>query len=178
MPAYCSLCKRPFKEQADLDKHLRSSSVHNRLIQRPHQGQNLPQVKPPRLKPNRQEQPGPSHFKQAEPQQKPQSSRQTHATAEHRSVAPPNAAASSHHPPHATKPAAKPVPQDVGPRWSMILESEYTAVIDALSENCHSLRELKENSYIVHPYDPLDYANSRKCKRCHCKFLVLITELR
>lgn len=178
MSAYCSLCRRSFKEQEDLNRHVQSSSVHKRPFQPPSQGQNLLQVKPPCIKPSRQEQPGSSHFKLAEPPQNPQSSRHTHTTAEHRPGAPQNAATSSRYPLHTISPTAKNVPQDVKPRWSVVSESEYTAVLNALSANCHSLGELEQNRYLVHPYDPADYINSRKCKRCHSKVLVLIIDLR
>jgi hypothetical protein len=66
-------------------------------------------------------------------------------------------------------PAVKTAPQGVP--WSVIVESEYASVFNALSAHCHSPNELKENGYIVHPYNPSDYANSRKCKQCNCKFL-------
>ncbi|KAH8702924.1 hypothetical protein GQ44DRAFT_732584 [Phaeosphaeriaceae sp. PMI808] len=51
----------------------------------------------------------------------------------------------------------------------MIVESEYVAVLNALSAHCYTPVELEENGYIIHPYDPLHYSNLRKCKRCNSK---------
>ena len=51
------------------------------------------------------------------------------------------------------------------------------AVLNELSAHCHSPMELKENGYIVHSYDPFDYVDSRKCKRCNSKFLILVMKL-
>ncbi len=58
--------------------------------------------------------------------------------------------------------------------WSVISETQYTAVLEALSTSCHSLKDLRENNYIVDPYDPAIYLNSRKCKRCKRKSAFLV----
>jgi hypothetical protein len=89
---------------------------------------------------------------------------------EHRQ--PPSAIISSSSTPQIAKPAVKTAPQ--GLPWSVLVQSEHVAVLNALSAHCHTPTELKENDYIIHPYNPLDYINSRKCKRCNSRFLLLI----
>lgn len=84
---------------------------------------------------------------------------------------PPSAIISSPSTPQIAKPAVKTSPQ--GLPWSVVVQSEYVAVLNALSAHCHTPMELKENGYIIHPYNPLDYNNSRKCKRCNRRFLLL-----
>jgi hypothetical protein len=177
MPAYCAPCGRSFKGQGDLDQHIRNSSAHKKPTQRPPQVQNLLQVKLPPIKLKQQKQPSPSRAKPAEPQQALDSGCRTHTTTQRKHGQPPNAIASSSCTPQITRPAVKTVPQDVKSRWSVIPESEYMGVLNALSAHCHSPSELKENGYILHPYNPLDYVNSRKCKRCNSKLLILIMEL-
>jgi hypothetical protein len=175
MPVHCALCERSFKAQRHLDQHTRNSSAHKKsnLTQGRPQIQTLPQVNLPPVKPKQRKQPS------------PRLAPLTYRTrpAESQQALDPNAIASSSHTPHTTtqsntlqitKPAFS---HDVEPRWSVIPESEYTAVLMALSAHCHSPGELKENGYLLHPYNPLDYVNSRKCKRCNGKFLFLIIYL-
>jgi hypothetical protein len=73
--------------------------------------------------------------------------------------------------PQITIPAVKTTPRDIP--WSVVMESEYDIVRNALSAHCHTPVELQENGFIIHPYNSLDYANSRKCKRCNSKFPLL-----
>ncbi|GAP87671.1 putative RNA exonuclease 3 [Rosellinia necatrix] len=68
-----------------------------------------------------------------------------------------------------TIPAVQTTAQRARLPWSTVTVPEYTAVLDELSAHCHSLKELEEHGYITRPYNPLDYANAGKCKRCHCR---------
>ncbi|KAM3067143.1 hypothetical protein ACMFMG_011697 [Clarireedia jacksonii] len=77
----------------------------------------------------------------------------------------PSATISGSSTPQITIPAVKTISQDIP--WSMVMESEYGMVRNALSAHCHTPMELQENGFIIHPYNALDYANSRKCKRCN-----------
>jgi hypothetical protein len=85
---------------------------------------------------------------------------------------PPSATISSSSTPQIAIPAVKTAPQGVP--YSVIVQSEYVSVLNALSAHCHTPMELEENGFIIHPYNPLDYANSRKCKRCNSRFPSLI----
>jgi hypothetical protein len=89
---------------------------------------------------------------------------------EHRQ--PSSAIISSSSTPQIAKPTVKTAPRDLP--WSVLVQSEHVAVFNALSAHCHTPMELKENGYIIHPYNSLDYINSRKCKRCNSRFLLLI----
>lgn len=175
---YCAPCDRPFKAQGDLDKHIRNSAAHKKSAQVPQTqallGANLPPVQP-----KQQKQPSLSRLAPITHRAKPADSnyRSRHTTTEHKHEYPSNAIASSSHNPQIKKPVLKTVPQALESRWSVIPGSEYPAVLDALFAHCHSPRELKENGYILHPYNPQDYVNSRKCKRCNSEFLILIMEL-
>lgn len=201
MPAYCVSCNRSFKEQGHLDQHTRTSSAHKKPTQGPPQVQTLLQVNLLPVKPKRQKQPSPYRLPPAthrvrptEPQQAldfnfraprttsqhkqgqlpdtvASSSRTPRITTQHKHGQPPDTIASSSRTLQITKHAS---PHDMESRWSVISESEYTAVLNALSAHCHSPRELEENGYLLHPYDPQDYIKSRKCKRCNSKFLILI----
>lgn len=176
MPADCAPCRRSFKGQRDLDQHIRTSSAHKKPTQGPSQGQDLLQVKLPPII-SKQQEATPSRVKLAEPQQALNSGCRIHTMTLRKHAQAPNAIASSSCTPQITKPAAKTVLQDAKSPWSVISESEYMAVLNALSAHCHSPGELEENGYILHPYNPLDYVNSRKCIRCNSKSLILIIEL-
>jgi hypothetical protein len=177
MPAYCVLCGRSFKGQGDLDQHIRNSSAHKKPTQRPPQVQNLLLGKLQPIKLKQQEQSSSSRVKLPEAQQALDSGNRTDTTTQRKHGQPPNAIGSSSCTPQMTKSAVKAVPKAVKSRWSVIPESEYMAVLNALSAHCHPPTDLKENGYILHPYNPLDYINSWKCKRCNSKFLILIMEL-
>jgi hypothetical protein len=128
---------------------MRDSLVHKNRSPRPAQVQNLLQMKLPPVKFKQQEQLDPSQVKPAEPQQALDSGRRTHGTTQCRHVQPPNANASTSYNDLITKPAVKSVPQVVKSPWSVIVESEYGAVLDALSAHCHPLSELKENGLYI-----------------------------
>ncbi|TVY41248.1 RNA exonuclease [Lachnellula occidentalis] len=108
----------------------------------------------------------PAHKKPAPSQVRPAEPHHLLTTTERKHAQQPNAIASTSSAPQIAKPATKTVPQDADLRWSFTPESEYTEVLNALSAHCHSPTELEQNHFIVKPYDPLDYANLRKCKRC------------
>ncbi|KAI8954032.1 ribonuclease H-like domain-containing protein [Xylaria longipes] len=82
---------------------------------------------------------------------------------------PPLAIASGSSTPQVTIPTVQTTTQGAKSPWSRITESEYMTVLDELSAHCHSPKELEEHGYIIRPYNPLDYVNAGKCKRCHCK---------
>jgi hypothetical protein len=88
---------------------------------------------------------------------------------------PPSATISCSSTPQIAIPAVKTAPQGVP--WSVIVESEYVTVLNALSAHCHTPMELEENGFIIYPYNSLDYTNSRKCKRCNSRFPLLIIGL-
>jgi hypothetical protein len=172
MPAYCGPCKRPFNGQRELDQHIRDSPKHNEPTRRPSQVQDIPRVKLPPIMPKKQEQATPSLVKPAKPQQAVNAGYRINNATLQKHGQPPIAIASGSSTPKTTIPAVKTTPQSAISPWSVIANSEYMAVLKELSAHCHSLEELKENGYILRPYNPLDYVNTRKCKRCKSKFLV------
>jgi hypothetical protein len=173
MPAYCALCRRPFNGQRELDQHIRNSSAHKKPTQRPSPVQDLQQLKLPPIIPKQREQATSSQVKPVKPEQALNAGSRIHTTTERKHRQPPNTIAFSCSTPQITKPALKTTaPQGAKSPWSVIPESEYTAVLNTLSAHCHSTEQLKENGYILHPYNLLDYVNSRKCKRCNSKFLI------
>ncbi|KAI3320890.1 ribonuclease H-like domain-containing protein [Xylariaceae sp. AK1471] len=169
MSTYCEPCKRSFKGQRELDQHIRDSSAHNKPSQTPSQvqGPRVPQVKLPPVMPKQQVQASRSRVKPVKPQQV-LNARLTriHTATERNHGQPPIAVASGSSTPQIMMPAVKATPQVAKSSWSVIAESEYMTVFDELSAHCHSPKELEDNNYIIRPYDPLHYANSRKCKRC------------
>jgi hypothetical protein len=55
--------------------------------------------------------------------------------------------------------------------WAVIPEYSYIAVLNTLSEHCHSASCLKHNGFILDLYDPLtSIFKSGKCKRCGSQF--------
>jgi len=177
MPTYCALCKRSFKGQAQLDQHTRNSPAHRKPLRSASQAQDLSQVKIPPIILKQQEQAASSRVKPAKSQQALNAGFRIHTATEliYRQV--PNAIASSSNIPQIANPAVKTASQSASSLWSVIQESGYMAVLNALSAHCHTLEELKENGYILHPYNLLDYVNLRKCRQCSSKFLILIIEL-
>jgi hypothetical protein len=96
-------------------------------------------------------------------------------TTERENGQPPSATISSSSTPQIAISAAKTAPQGVP--WSVIVKSEYVTVLNALSAHCHTPKELEENGFIIHSYNSLDYANSRKCKRCNSRFPLFLLGL-
>ena len=177
MPAYCAPCKKSFKEERALDQHIRDSPAHKVPNQIPSQVQELPQAKSPPIALKQQEQALPSRVKPIKPQQALSAGSRIHISTERNNRQPPVSMTSSSSTPQITIPVVEAAPQDVETPWSVVADSEFLEVLNSLSAHCHSLEDLKKNDYIVSPYNPLDYVNSRKCKRCNRKFLVLIMEL-
>jgi hypothetical protein len=172
MSAYCAPCRRSFKEQKDLDMHTRNSFAHKNPIQRPCQGQDLVPVKVRSAVHKHQD-----HA--TGPQNKPVETQQTfnavpglRTTGERRRQNLPNGIASSSTDPQTTNSTIKIASQGADTPWSVIPESKYVGVLNALARHCHSLEELQGNGYAILPYNPIDYADSRKCKRCNSTFLV------
>jgi hypothetical protein len=169
MPIYCELCRKQFNGQKQLEQHARDSPKHKNPTQRPPQAQPTPQVKPTPVR-----QAAPSRVKPAKPQQTPKVSAQVSPTTGPKYGQPPIAIASGSRTFLTTIPAVKPTPQDAKSPWSVIAAFESTVVLDELSEHCHSPEVLQANNYSLHPYNPLDYVNLRKCSRCKSKLLVRI----
>lgn len=169
MSAYCSLCTRSFKGQGDLEQHIRDSPAHRNPTQRPPQVQGLFQVRLPSVIAKQQLQATSSRVKPAEPQPGLNSSRRINTN-------PLNAIASSSSSPPITKPAVDTVLRDANSHWSVIPGFEFMVVLSALSSHCHSPKELEENGFITHPYNPLDYVSLRKCKRCNSTFYAHIRQ--
>lgn len=189
-PAYCALCRRSFKGQKDLDRHIQTSLAHKQPTQRSSQEHGTP-IQP--FTDNKSaycavcrrsfkgQEPLEQHIRTSTAHKKPTLSQVNPAEPPHfltgterKHAQPPNAIASSSSAPQITKSASKTVPLAAKSRWSVTPKSKSTAVLDALSAHCHPPSELEKNNFIVNPYNPLDYVNLRKCKRCKSKFLILI----
>ncbi len=54
-----------------------------------------------------------------------------------------------------------------GPEWTIISEPEHLPVLNALSTD--SPKELLDSGFVLHPHDPKDYLDVRKCRRCKGK---------
>ncbi len=147
----CSSCCRSFKRQEDLDRHIQHSSAHQKPNDPP--GKSLSATAPSFYSPYTEN---------------PYTKNPTLKAGVHNPMTGPsetrrggslNASASNFYPPNTA----------ITSPWSVILGPEYPMVLNALSTHCHSLEVLRENNYIVDPFDPEIYANSRKCKRCKSK---------
>jgi hypothetical protein len=165
MPAYCALCKRPFTTQTALDQHKRHSSAHRKPPQAPSQAQDLTQ--PPQI-PKKQKYATHSLVKAVKSLQVVDGGVRIHVSTKGKHGRPQNAIASSSSMHQTVKPVET-VPQASQSQWSVIPQSGYTKVLNALSEHCHSAKELKENGFTLDLYHPLYYVNSKICKRCNSK---------
>ncbi|KAM0123539.1 hypothetical protein ACHAP3_011058 [Botrytis cinerea] len=149
MTVYCALCNRSFNGQRELDQHVRDSSAHKKL-----------KVQLPRVK--QQKQVASNQVQSAKAQ-----ALSIHTSTKRQRGQPPITTASSFSTSNITRPVIANNPRVVNSSWSVVAESEYTTVLNELSTHCHSPMDLKENGYILDPFNPLDYVNSRKCTRCN-----------
>ena len=159
MTVYCALCNRSFNGQRELDQHVRDSSAHKKL-----------KVQLPRVK--QQKQVASNQVQSAKAQ-----ALSIHTSTKRQRGQPPITTASSFSTSNITRPVIANNPRVVNSSWSVVAESEYTTVLNELSTHCHSPMDLKENGYVLDPFNPLDYVNSRKCTRCNSKFLIISCEV-
>lgn len=169
----CSACKRTFASQQSLDQHL-ASQAHTAKCDLCHRTFRSRQAYIQHVQCSKMHKvsvPGTSIVQPSESiqSQYPQSSNSSPAQpTDLRQLAAltPNSSTS-----HVIIHSEESSIQDVDHRWSVIPFPEQPAVLDALSQNCHSSNDLWTNKYRLQRYTAEDLAGLRKCRNCGGMFL-------